>query len=451
MYSLLMSGGEDAWDHKTYDFDRSRFLEYTDVSIAERFKSLDDNAIAELKALPALFAYEKPERRSARIGSIIEIERHQKILKVKFSFDDRFDPIEPDTFQKQLATLDIDSKFEIHRNHWAIKDVDLPSVLTGLGLRISDSQERLSRATFSRQTILRACKMHKTLSHADFDTFILELGVDGINAGRDRGGRQARSVALAEFAVNNSDLLTASGSTVALEIILNAARIDAGYPEGVLYEVDDATRQQFWAGLTNDGYSYKNGKLQVASGDTLSLSRPDKPLPHKSFTQILKEKAAAVKPLPQPSSISGKPKVFIVHGRDEATKTDVARFVERLDLEAVILHELPNLGRSLANKFMEVAAEAAFAVVLMTPDDFGGIVGGAPNARARQNVIFELGFFIGRLGADKVCALVSGNVERPSDFEAIVYLAYGPHTTWRPDLARELRAAGIKFDPHKVF
>jgi predicted nucleotide-binding protein len=130
----------------------------------------------------------------------------------------------------------------------------------------------------------------------------------------------------------------------------------------------------------------------------------------------------------------------------------VARYLERLSLEVVILHERPNGGRTLISKFREESADIGFAVVLMTPDDLGRLRDeGPPASRARQNVVFELGFFIGKLGPERVCALVAGNLEKPSDFEAVVYVAFGTQTGWKTELARELRAAGIPFDHSKVF
>jgi Predicted nucleotide-binding protein containing TIR-like domain len=108
-------------------------------------------------------------------------------------------------------------------------------------------------------------------------------------------------------------------------------------------------------------------------------------------------------------------RVFIVHGHDEASRETVARFLEKIDFEVVILHEQPNKGRALITKFSEEAAGIGFAVVLMTPDDVGGALGKELKPRARQNVIFELGFFIGALGPSKVAAVVANDVERPSD------------------------------------
>jgi predicted nucleotide-binding protein len=149
---------------------------------------------------------------------------------------------------------------------------------------------------------------------------------------------------------------------------------------------------------------------------------------------------------------SGPPaKIFLAHGRDNGAKQDVARYLERLGLEPVILHERPNAGRTLISKFREESADVVFAVVLMTPDDCGGLNGtSTTRPRARQNVVFELGFFLGKLGPERVCALVGGDMEKPSDFEAVVYIEYGHGTSWQLELARELRAAGIPFDHSKA-
>ena len=142
-------------------------------------------------------------------------------------------------------------------------------------------------------------------------------------------------------------------------------------------------------------------------------------------------------------------KVFIVHGHDEASRESVARFLEKIGFEPVILHERPNKGRTIITKFREEAADIGFAVVLMTPDDQGGKVGATLSPRARQNVVFELGFFIGVLGPARVAALVKGDVEHPSDFDGVVFLSLD-NGAWKTDLSRELEAAGYEIDWNKV-
>jgi predicted nucleotide-binding protein len=141
-------------------------------------------------------------------------------------------------------------------------------------------------------------------------------------------------------------------------------------------------------------------------------------------------------------------RVFIAHGHDEASREMVARFLEKIGFEAIILHELPNKGRALITKFGEEAAGIGFAVILMTPDDFGGKASEPPKPRARQNVIFELGFFIGALGPRRVAAIVADDVELPSDYEGVVYIPYV--ADWKMKLAKELQAAGFAIDWNKA-
>jgi predicted nucleotide-binding protein len=146
-------------------------------------------------------------------------------------------------------------------------------------------------------------------------------------------------------------------------------------------------------------------------------------------------------------------KVFLVHGHAPGAKHEVAPFLEKLGLEVIILHERPNKGRTLITKFEQEGAGVGFAVVLMTSDDVGrprSASSSAENPRARQNVVFELGFFVGKIGGDKVCALIEPGVERPSDFEGIAYVSYGEHTQWRQELARELKAADVPFDSDRI-
>jgi predicted nucleotide-binding protein len=142
--------------------------------------------------------------------------------------------------------------------------------------------------------------------------------------------------------------------------------------------------------------------------------------------------------------------VFVVHGHDGAPKAEVARFIERLGFEAIILHERPNKGRALITKFREEAADVGFAVVLMTPDDLGKAEKTDDlKPRARQNVVFELGFFIGKLGPERVAALVKGDIELPSDFDGVVYISLDKED-WQAKLGSELEAAEYTIDWNKV-
>lgn len=152
-------------------------------------------------------------------------------------------------------------------------------------------------------------------------------------------------------------------------------------------------------------------------------------------------------PIPGIAPLAGTRRVFVVHGHDEAAKEAVARFLSKLDLNPVILHEQPNQGRTVIEKF-EGHADVDFAVVLLTPDDLGHPAGtpGEAKPRARQNVVFELGYFVGRLGRSRVCALHKGNVEILSDYDGVIYVSMDDPQGWRLLLAREIKAAGIDVD-----
>jgi predicted nucleotide-binding protein len=149
--------------------------------------------------------------------------------------------------------------------------------------------------------------------------------------------------------------------------------------------------------------------------------------------------------------ISNQQSVFIVHGHDVEARETVARFIEQLGLKTVILHEQANQGRTIIEKF-EDHATVPYAVVLLTPDDVGGPKGDTASLkpRARQNVLLELGFFIGKLGRRNVCALHKTGVEIPSDFQGVLYLEMDLHGAWRSKLAREMRAAGLTIELEKV-
>ncbi len=138
------------------------------------------------------------------------------------------------------------------------------------------------------------------------------------------------------------------------------------------------------------------------------------------------------------SKVTNK-KVFIIHGHDEAAKQTVARFIEHLELEPIILHEKPNKGRTLIEKVLDNAETVDFAIALLTPDDEGYSVKqpSEKRKRARQNVIFELGLFIGKLGRQRVVALHK-DIENPSDLGGVVYIQFDEAGAWKLELSKEL-------------
>ncbi len=171
------------------------------------------------------------------------------------------------------------------------------------------------------------------------------------------------------------------------------------------------------------------------------------------FEEGLAESSAQeVAAQPDQSSATGR-KVFIVHGHDGEAKHEAARFLEKLKLEPVILHEQPNQGRTIIEKLEKHAPEARFAIVLLTPDDVGHPAKQPDSAkpRARQNVMLELGLFLGSLGRPNVVALVKGDVELPSDFHGVIYVPMDPGGAWKVLVAREIKQAGIDVDLNLAF
>jgi predicted nucleotide-binding protein len=143
-------------------------------------------------------------------------------------------------------------------------------------------------------------------------------------------------------------------------------------------------------------------------------------------------------------------KIFIVHGHDTGVREAVARFVQKIGFEPIILHEQANQGRTVMEK-VEAHGDVGFAIVLLTPDDEGNKIGESPKPRARQNVLLELGYFIGRLGRSNVCAFsTSSTMELPTDFAGVVWEAFDPNGAWKFILGRELKAAGFEIDGNKI-
>ncbi|HYG82245.1 MAG TPA: TIR domain-containing protein [Pyrinomonadaceae bacterium] len=152
-----------------------------------------------------------------------------------------------------------------------------------------------------------------------------------------------------------------------------------------------------------------------------------------------------------------KARVFIIHGRDNEARLLVKDFLEALGLTVVILHEQAWGGRTIIENF-EKHSNVNFAVALLTPDDIGKSISDKHKElkpRARQNVIFELGFFIGKLGRDKVVVLykndpVRGPIEIPSDYQGVYYIGMDAAEGWKLPLAREIARTGIEIDLNRI-
>jgi predicted nucleotide-binding protein len=149
--------------------------------------------------------------------------------------------------------------------------------------------------------------------------------------------------------------------------------------------------------------------------------------------------------------VSASKRVFVVHGHDSGAKETVARYLDRLGLEPVILHEQPNEGRTAIEKF-ELHSDVGFAVILLTPDDVGASKATPADLkpRARQNVILELGYFLGKLKRSRVCALYTPGVEIPTDYQGVLWIELDDKGAWRLSLAQELSNARLPIDVKRM-
>ena len=143
-------------------------------------------------------------------------------------------------------------------------------------------------------------------------------------------------------------------------------------------------------------------------------------------------------------------RVFVVHGHDSQLKMEVEQFIREIGLEPVVLHRQTDEGATIIEKF-EKHADVGFAFVLLTPDEVAYTVDQEQvtdnqrkkERRARPNVIFEFGYFVGRLGRPKVCCLHKGEVAVPSDLSGLVYKKIGNSLDEEAyDIIRELKAVG---------
>lgn len=178
-------------------------------------------------------------------------------------------------------------------------------------------------------------------------------------------------------------------------------------------------------------------------------------IPYSSDREILNKAETGIERFFEEKPTAMKnPNVFVVHGHGETATLHTARLVEKLGLTPIILREQPNSGATVIEKF-EKHSNVDFAIILMTADDIGCAKDAAFNQdslqpRARQNVILELGYFIGKLGRKNVCVLKEKGVEEPSDIIGVVYTEFDAGGAWRFELCKELKEAGYSIDMNKL-
>jgi len=167
-------------------------------------------------------------------------------------------------------------------------------------------------------------------------------------------------------------------------------------------------------------------------------------------TKLTIETETKLKTLLADTDVVKNKRVFIVHGHDEAIEVKASQLIKDLGLEPVILHEESDKGQTIIEK-LERCTDVGFGIILYTPCDHGGEMGSdSMMPRARQNVVFEHGMLIGKLGRGRVCALLKGDIEKPSDISGIIYKTIDDKGMWRIEVAKELDEAGYDVDMNKL-
>ena len=396
MYSLLVSHRFHDWDGGAVRFDKSRFLEYTSEPIRQQLRSLSIEAIECIRSWPCVLMEEGRAEEVVRIAHISELRDLGTEVWVTVNLCPSKAPILNDHLWRIREELDIE-QFEFGRNHWAVKERDLFSVLRHAGHEFDTATIGLFESkplpAPTRASLIRARTSISAWSHTDIDDMLLDAGVADLSAGRDVGSCRDRANAIVEFTMENPSAVTAEKSLFSAYVVSRSS--------GIQGEVGEEARPP----LTQD-VATATGRGREADSAARSPNR-----------------------------------VFVVHGQNDTARTAVVSFLKSIGLVGIVLHEQPNMGRHLLTKFIQEADLVTFAVVVLTDDDVGSLREGRLAPRARQNVILELGYFLAHLGQARVCALITPGLETPSDFDGIVYIRMEDEQRWQQELKRELMAA----------
>ncbi len=216
----------------------------------------------------------------------------------------------------------------------------------------------------------------------------------------------------------------------------------------------DDPKNEYWDNYCSAGLTYfgeinrrKDGNRILTLNNYLEDKIEDL-IKLENKAGLIKSKAPEIVNKNKPLS---KKEVFIVHGHDNESKIKAARFVEKLNLTPIILHEQASSGKTIIEK-IESYSDVGFGIVLYTPCDVGAVKKEKLDLkdRARQNVVFEHGFLIGKIGRENVCALVKSEIETPNDISGVVYIDMDKGDAWRFQLAKEMRKSGYEIDMNNL-
>ena len=149
--------------------------------------------------------------------------------------------------------------------------------------------------------------------------------------------------------------------------------------------------------------------------------------------------------------VDRRTKIFVVHGHDSTALEQLELVLRRLNLDPYILQNNDGGSKTIIEALeQQIYREAAFGIVLMTPDDYGYSKANGEDERqprARQNVVLEMGMVFASLGRDRMVILKKGALEIPSDIDGVLRLEFNDHVKEvAVKLATRMKTAGIEID-----
>jgi predicted nucleotide-binding protein len=229
------------------------------------------------------------------------------------------------------------------------------------------------------------------------------------------------------------------------------------YNSEMLKQVFNKDKNEYRSSYDHAGIHFMLGQLGEVVGDPIQSFKNKVKYKLDNLnsllirTELLKSEVTSSTKDTTLKHLHSQTEVFIVHGHDELAKNKTARFIEKLGLTPIILHEQASGSKTIIEK-IEAYSNVGFGIILYTPCDIGAKKEENPELknRARQNVIFEHGFLIGKIGRQNVCALVKGEIETPNDISGVVYIKMDDDDAWHIKIAKELRNSGYEIDMNKV-
>ena len=250
--------------------------------------------------------------------------------------------------------------------------------------------------------------------------------------------------------IGNEMLARSINSDAELELLIQESNSWSDYNEEYLkqsfnnpfneYRKDYKGSGTYWGGIVGPSEPQPQRQKTIIKNQLVNLQN----LVSKSG--LFK---SSVQNIDTEKQLISKTEVFIVHGHDEVAETKAARFIEKLGLKPIILHEQPSSSKTIIEK-IEQYSDVGFGIVLYTPCDLGGKTEDTLKSRARQNVVFEHGYLMGKIGRENVCALVKGDIELPNDISGVVYIPMDDNNAWQYKIAKEMKSSGYNIDMNKL-